>query len=190
MSTRGPGNKVQQAESDTIGRKACSNTSHECIFPLPHPGLRDRCCGCLPDPRAAADTDPQLGQSHRLCGRDRRCQRCLSGIPEVHGEETVTRHRRSNPMLATLTLHLRLPACASLKEKRGQIKPLISRLHREFNISVAELDLQDQWDEAIIGCAMIGNDAAFLQSALQTVAKWVEGNWPDGDVWDAKVELV
>jgi uncharacterized protein len=93
-------------------------------------------------------------------------------------------------MLATLTLHLRLPACASLKEKRGQIKPLMSRLHREFNVSVAEMDLQDTWDAAVIVCAMVGNDPAFLQSALQTVAKWVEGNWPDGDVWETKIEMV
>jgi len=93
-------------------------------------------------------------------------------------------------MLATLTIHLHIPACISLKEKRGQIKPLISRLRREFNVSVAEMDLQDKWDEAVIGCAMIGNDHAFLQSALQNVAKWVEGHWPDGDVWDSKIELI
>ncbi|MDD2922535.1 MAG: DUF503 domain-containing protein [Anaerolineales bacterium] len=93
-------------------------------------------------------------------------------------------------MLATLAIHLHLPACSSLKEKRGRIKPLISRLRREFNVSVAEMDLQDKWDEAVIVCAMIGNEAAFLQSALQTVAKWVEANWSDGDVWNTKIEIV
>ena len=61
-------------------------------------------------------------------------------------------------MLGLLTLHLHFPGCASLKEKRGRIKPLIARLHREFNVSVAEMDLQDKWQESVIGCAMIGND--------------------------------
>ena len=93
-------------------------------------------------------------------------------------------------MIALLTIHLHLPACVSLKEKRGRIKPLISRLHREFNVSVAEIDLNDAWQEAVIGCAMIGNDHAFLESALQTVAKWVEGNWSDGDVIEQKIEIV
>ena len=93
-------------------------------------------------------------------------------------------------MLATLTIHLHLPTCASLKEKRGRIKPLISRIHREFNVSVAEMDLQDKWQEAVIVCAMIGNDHAFLQSALGNVAKWVEANWTDGDVWDTKIEII
>lgn len=93
-------------------------------------------------------------------------------------------------MLAILTIHLRLPACASLKEKRGRIKPLISRLHREFNVSVAEMDLQDMWQEAVIACAMVNSDAVTLQQSLQSVAKWVEANWRDGDVWEQKIELV
>ena len=104
-------------------------------------------------------------------------------------QQSIT-NKKTYPLLATLTIHLRLPLCASLKEKRGQIKPLMSRLHREFNVSVAEMDKHDVWEEAIIVCAMVGNDSAFLQSALQTVAKWVEANWSDGDVWDTKIELV
>jgi len=92
-------------------------------------------------------------------------------------------------MLATLTIHLHLPACASLKEKRGRIKPLIARLHREFNVSVAEVDLQDKWQEAVIVCAMVGNGRGHLESALQNVAKWVEGNWTDGDVIEQRVDV-
>jgi uncharacterized protein len=93
-------------------------------------------------------------------------------------------------MIATLTIHLHLPACSSLKEKRGQIKPLISRLHREFNVSVAEIDLQDQWQETLIACAMIGNDHGHLEAALQTVAKWVESHWTDGDIIGQRIEVL
>ena len=93
-------------------------------------------------------------------------------------------------MLATLTIHLHLPACSSLKEKRGRIKPLISRLHREFNVSVAEMDLHDKWDEAVIVCAMVGNGHGHLESALQNVAKWVEANWSDGDVIEQRIEVI
>jgi uncharacterized protein YlxP (DUF503 family) len=93
-------------------------------------------------------------------------------------------------MIVTLTIRLHLPSCASLKEKRGRIKPLISRLHREFNVSVAEMDLQDKWQEAVIVGAMVGNDHTYLESALQTVAKWVEGHWTDGDIIDQKIEVV
>ena len=93
-------------------------------------------------------------------------------------------------MVGLLSLHLRLPACTSLKEKRGRLKPLLARLHREFNLSTAEMGLQDAWTETIIACAMLGNDAAHLQSALETVLKWVEAHWSDGDVLDSKMEII
>jgi hypothetical protein len=93
-------------------------------------------------------------------------------------------------MIGALNLHLRLPGCASLKEKRGRLKPLLARLRREFNVSSAEMDLQDRWQEAVVACAMLGNDASHLQSALETVRHWVEANWPDGDVLDTKIEII
>jgi uncharacterized protein YlxP (DUF503 family) len=93
-------------------------------------------------------------------------------------------------MIASLTIHLHIPGCASLKEKRGRIKPLIARLHREFNLSVAEVGLQDKWQESIIACAMVGNENGYLESALQTVAKWVERNWTDGDVIEQRIEVI
>ena len=93
-------------------------------------------------------------------------------------------------MIGTLTLHLHLPGCSSLKEKRGRLKPLLARLHRQFNVSTAEMDLQDKWQETIIASGMVGNDAAYLRSALETVRKWVDANWPDGDVLDTKIEIL
>ena len=92
-------------------------------------------------------------------------------------------------MVALLTAHLRLPGCSSLKEKRGRLKPLLHRLRREFNLSTAELDLQDDWDQALIGCAMLGNDAAHLRSALETVRAWLESHWSDGDIIATHIEV-
>ena len=94
-----------------------------------------------------------------------------------------------NSMLGQLTIHLHLPACASLKEKRGRIKPLMARLRREFNVSVAEMALQDKWTETVIACAMVNSDAVVLRQSLQTVEKWVEANWTDGDVINQKIEI-
>ena len=93
-------------------------------------------------------------------------------------------------MIGLLTFHLGIPGCASLKEKRGRLKPLLARLHRQFNVSAAKMGLQDKWQETVIACGMVGNDAAHLQSALETMRKWVEANWPDGDVLDTKIGLL
>jgi len=93
-------------------------------------------------------------------------------------------------MIGILTLHLHLPACASLKEKRGRLKPLLARLHRQFNISAAEMDLQDKWQEAVVTCGMVGNDRAHLERSLQAIVPWVENNWQDMQVIEEKMEII
>ena len=93
-------------------------------------------------------------------------------------------------MIGILTIHLHLPGCTSLKEKRGRLKPLLNQLHKKFNVSVAEMDRQDMWQEAVIACALVNSDAAHVQHLLQAAAKWVEGNWTDGDVIDEKIEII
>jgi uncharacterized protein YlxP (DUF503 family) len=92
--------------------------------------------------------------------------------------------------IGILTLQLQIPGCKSLKEKRSRLKPLISRLHREFNVSVAELQQLDNWDEATIGCAMISNESQFLHSCLQSIIHWLNGNWPDIMVLDDHIEII
>jgi len=92
--------------------------------------------------------------------------------------------------LSLLTLQIQLPGCKSLKEKRSRLKPLIARLHREFNISVAELDRQDMWDEAIIGCVMVSNEHQFSEKSLQTVVLWLNKNWPDISIVDDHIEII
>jgi uncharacterized protein YlxP (DUF503 family) len=91
--------------------------------------------------------------------------------------------------LGLLTLHIHLPGCSSLKEKRRRLKPLLARLHREFNISVAEVDLQDTWQDAIIACALISNDNGHTQRSLQAVLNWIEEQWPDVQVAGEQLEV-
>ena len=92
--------------------------------------------------------------------------------------------------VGVLTIQFQLPGCKSLKEKRSRIKPLISRLHREFNVSVAELDRQDIWDEATLGCALISNHHQFSESSLQSIVHWLNKNWPDVTVTDDHIEII
>lgn len=93
-------------------------------------------------------------------------------------------------MIGVLSIHLHLPGCASLKEKRGRLKPLLARLHKEFNVSAAEMEMQDKWQETIIACGMVGNDQVHLEQSLQTVARWVESNWADMQVVKENLELI
>lgn len=92
--------------------------------------------------------------------------------------------------LGLLTVQLQLPGCSSLKEKRGRLRPLLTRLHRQFNVSAAEMDHLDVWGEAVIACALVGNDTVHVQRSLQQVAHWIESSWLDVDVVSDEIELV
>jgi uncharacterized protein YlxP (DUF503 family) len=92
--------------------------------------------------------------------------------------------------IGLLTLHLSIPVCASLKEKRSQLKPLLTRLQREFNLSVAELDYQDRWQEALIGCTHLSNAGAHTQRSLQKAVNWVEKHYPHLPIIQDSIELI
>jgi len=92
-------------------------------------------------------------------------------------------------IIAVCLLKLHLGGCASLKEKRGLIKPLIARLHREYDVAVAEVEHQDVWQTAGLAIVAVGNDAGRLQGQLEAIVRWIEHDRPEVEVADARLEL-
>lgn len=90
--------------------------------------------------------------------------------------------------IALLTLHLHLPGCQSLKEKRSRLKPLLSRIHKRFNVSAAEIGLNDRWHEGMIGCALVSNDNGHAHRAMQQVVEFIPANFPDLEIIDFRIE--
>lgn len=49
---------------------------------------------------------------------------------------------------------------------------------------------QDRRQEALIACAMLGNNAAYLQSALERIRRWIQANWSAGEILSETIELI
>lgn len=64
----------------------------------------------------------------------------------------------------------------SLKEKRSVIKSIIGRLKSRYNVSVAEVGLNDKWKNAVIGVACVSNEAAHANSMLASIVNFVEND--------------
>ena len=92
--------------------------------------------------------------------------------------------------IGLLTLHLHIPGCSSLKEKRGRLKPLLAKLHKDFNVSAAEVGHLDVWQDAVIACAVVSNDGKHTQRVLQKIVNWVDTDWRDVDVVSEEIELI
>ncbi len=93
-------------------------------------------------------------------------------------------------VIVAAIIDLHLPGMGSLKQKRSVLKSLIARLHREFNVGVAEVDLQDAWQSAAIGLAIVTNSAAHGESMLENVLRWIERNRPDVEIEDHTFEVI
>ncbi|MFQ6036574.1 MAG: DUF503 domain-containing protein [Sedimentisphaerales bacterium] len=72
-----------------------------------------------------------------------------------------------------LTAHLCMQGISSLKQKRSIVKGLTSRLKSRFNVSVAELDHHDSKRSAVIGVAVISNDARFIDQQLEAIISFM-----------------
>ena len=88
-----------------------------------------------------------------------------------------------------LLMYLHLPECNSLKEKRSTLKPILARLHRDYNVSVAELARQDAWRYTELGCACVSNETVHIQSVLQQVARSIETTWPNVELVDQHIDM-
>jgi uncharacterized protein YlxP (DUF503 family) len=66
----------------------------------------------------------------------------------------------------------------SLKDKRRLLSSITGRVRSKFNVSIAEVDLQDVWRQGVLGIAVVGSSAAFAQESLETVVRFIEGYFP------------
>ncbi len=85
-------------------------------------------------------------------------------------------------IIGACTFKLNIFESDSLKDKRHIIKSLIGKLQSRFNISIAEVDLNDSWQSSIIGFACVTNDTQHANQIISNVMKFVDG--------DGRVEIV
>ncbi len=93
-------------------------------------------------------------------------------------------------VILAASVELYLPGVASLKEKRGILKSLIARLHKQFNIAVAEVAFQDVWQSATLGVAIVSNGAPHAEQVLERVLGWIERNRPDVEIVGHTLEVL
>jgi uncharacterized protein YlxP (DUF503 family) len=73
---------------------------------------------------------------------------------------------------------IELPETTSIKDKRMVIHSLRDRIIRKFNVSCAEVDLQDSLSFAQIGAALVTNSRSHGESVMQKIILFVEDQVP------------
>ena len=74
-------------------------------------------------------------------------------------------------VIGILQIELTIDGATSLKDKRKVVSSLKDRLHNEHQVSVAEVDKQDDKRIAILGIGLVTGDAAHAQSVLDKLVE-------------------
>lgn len=85
-------------------------------------------------------------------------------------------------IVGTCMLKINIFESDSLKDKRHIIKAIIGRLQSRFNISIAEVDLNDSWQSSVIGFACVTNNTSHANEVISNVIKFIDK--------DSRVEIV
>jgi len=92
-------------------------------------------------------------------------------------------------VLGIVELELHIPDTAALKGKRRVVKRVIERTRARFNASVAEVDKQDVYSAAVIGCAVVGSDRRYVNGALDKILDFVS-EISIAEVSSEKIEII
>lgn len=76
-------------------------------------------------------------------------------------------------VIGTLQLVLHFFQPQSLKEKRVLLKSLVSRIRREFNVSVSEVDGMDLWQTSTLAIAAVGHQTRHVNQVLDRLAEFI-----------------
>jgi uncharacterized protein YlxP (DUF503 family) len=78
--------------------------------------------------------------------------------------------------LGLLHLEFHVPQAASLKDKRRLVKGFKDRTANRFNVSIAEVDAQNDRRRAVLAVAMVGSDKRYVEGALQQILNAAGGH--------------
>ena len=91
--------------------------------------------------------------------------------------------------IGVLQLEIGIGDAMSLKDKRRVVKSLKDRIAHGHNVSIAEVGALDEHRRAIIGIAMVANDARYVEGALSKIVDFVS-RIPAADLMDYQIELI
>jgi uncharacterized protein len=77
-------------------------------------------------------------------------------------------------VVGVLRLTLYVPDSHSLKEKRGVLRKIKSRVRNEFNVSIAECGGHDLWQKTQLGICQVGTDQTYIDGALRAVVRFID----------------
>jgi uncharacterized protein YlxP (DUF503 family) len=86
-------------------------------------------------------------------------------------------------------LKIHIPGSQSLKDKRSIVKSLVSRLQKQFNISIAEVADHELWQIATIGIACVSNHNYRVDEIIDAVISTIQRDYPTIEIIEKETDI-
>jgi uncharacterized protein YlxP (DUF503 family) len=77
-------------------------------------------------------------------------------------------------IVGILKIKLQFHGNKSLKDKRSVLAKIKTKLSNNFNLSISEIDENDNHNFALLGISVTGNEKSFVNSSLDNILKTIE----------------
>jgi uncharacterized protein YlxP (DUF503 family) len=91
-------------------------------------------------------------------------------------------------IVGSLRVRLLVRESRTLKDKRQVVQSIKDRLKNRYNVSVAEVDAQDQRQLVVLGLAMVSNETAHVRSAFEQILGALRSH-PVAELLDHEMEV-
>lgn len=71
-------------------------------------------------------------------------------------------------------IEIYIPTTSSLKEKRSVVKGLKDRIRNKFNVSISEIDRNDNHKISVIAVAAVSRDRKHIDKILSSIVNYME----------------
>ncbi len=91
-------------------------------------------------------------------------------------------------LIGSLKIEFRLHGIFSIKEKRSIVLSLKQKIRNKFNVSVAEVEAQDNTECLVLAVITVANETRHIQSTLNKTVTLVENNSSE-EITDISMEV-
>jgi uncharacterized protein YlxP (DUF503 family) len=91
-------------------------------------------------------------------------------------------------VIGTLRVRLLLRESRTLKDKRQVVNSIKDKLRNNFNVSVAEVEALDNRQLAVLGVAMVSNEAHPVKTTLGQMVEALRSH-PVAELLDSEIDL-
>lgn len=92
-------------------------------------------------------------------------------------------------VVGLLVVQIHVPGSQSLKDKRQVVRRIKDRVKNRFNVSVAETDGQNTWQQCELSISMVAVMEAAVEREFQHILDYID-SVPEADMIDSWDEFV